>query len=113
MLLAGTLSTNAIAQTAPAEVPHDVQCFLATALLASSPEKDKKTMGLFASMYFAGQIYGRDPQIDLLAAARAGVPLLTPDNLKALYTSCGQELSSRGKEISAVGEILTKDAAKP
>jgi hypothetical protein len=91
---------------------HNVRCFLATAQLSGSTDKNIATIGWGASLFFAGKIYGSNPNIDLLDAARQELPAMTTEVTKALLVECGAEMQGRGNQISAAGQGLINDAVK-
>jgi hypothetical protein len=77
-----------------------------------SEDPKNKTVSLLASNFFAGQIFGAAPDIDLSAALRREAPLLDEAATSALLVQCGREMVERGKQISAAGRALDA-AARP
>jgi hypothetical protein len=107
------IATPALAQSVTPET-HNVQCLIAVAELVSSSDSTTKSVGLFASMFFAGQVFGGNPTVDLTAAVKAEASKLTPDDVKALQVRCGAEMKARGEQISAASAaLMAKDAAHP
>ncbi len=107
------IATPSLAQSDSPATTHNVQCLIAVAELASSSDSTIKSVGLIASMFFAGQVFGGDPAIDLTAAVKAEASKLTPDEVKALQVRCGAEMKARGQQISAASAaLLANDAAR-
>jgi len=65
-----------------------------------------------SALFFAGKIFGRDPDIDLAAAMRAETPKLDRDAIKAVLVDCGAELKGRGEQIRAAGAELKNDSQR-
>jgi hypothetical protein len=105
-------STAPAAAADDAALRHSVQCFIATSTLLLSEDPKNKTVSLLASNFFAGQIFGAAPDIDLSAALRREAPLLDEAATSALLVQCGREMVERGKQISAAGRALDA-AARP
>jgi hypothetical protein len=106
------LSPCAPAQAADdATVRHYVQCFLVMSALAASDDPKGKSAGLMATNFFAGQIFGAAPDIDLTAAFRREVPVLNDAKTQDLLSECGAEMDRRGSQIVAAGDALEADAA--
>jgi hypothetical protein len=85
---------------------HSLQCFLAVSELAASDDPAVKMMGTMGALFFAGQVFGADPGIDLQAAVRDEARILTPQAMAALRTQCGAEMQKRGVEIQEAGQAL-------
>lgn len=104
------IASPSLAQIRAPKTVHHVRCFIALASLTQSSDETVRGIGMMGSMFFAGQIFGSEPNIDLKSVTRAQVPSMTPATMKALQVECGQEMQNRGKEISAVGEALKQEA---
>ncbi len=89
---------------------HNVQCFIATSTLAASSDKSQSSAGLMAAVFFAGKIFGSDPNVDLAAAVRAQASKLTQKQVNSLLAECGSEMRSRGVEITAADQALQAPA---
>ena len=109
---ASLLAMPAAAQPLSPETAHEVQCFIAASSLVGNPDKNTSTIGLMGSFYFAGEVFGSDPHIDLAAAVKAEAQGLTDERVKALLTQCGAEMTDRGKEITAAGQQLQGPSAQ-
>jgi hypothetical protein len=100
------------AQSTVSGTTHNVQCLIAVAELASSSDATTKSAGLLASVFFAGQVFGGNPAIDLTAAVKAEASKLTPEDIQGLQVRCGAEMKARGQQISAASAaLLVKDAS--
>lgn len=95
----------------PAVTQHDVLCFLAVGALANDADPKLKSVAMMGGAFFSGKIFGDDPDIDLTAAARAAAPKLTPDAVKPLLASCGQEMAQRGQQVTEAAQALQSEAA--
>ncbi|HET8612590.1 MAG TPA: hypothetical protein VFL92_07475 [Sphingomonas sp.] len=108
---ASAAAPTTAANVSPA-VAHNVQCLLAMGAVSQSPSVDEngKDQALRASMFFAGEVFGGDPDIDLTAAARAEAPKLDDSTIASLQAQCVEELKKRGAQISAAGDALEQDS---
>ena len=106
------MSMPAAAAPLSPETAHEVQCFIATSSLIDNPDKTISSGGLMGTLFFAGEVFGSDPHIDLAAAVKAEAQGLTDDRVKALLTQCGGEMTDRGKQISAAGAQLQGPSAQ-
>ncbi len=85
---------------------HDIQCFVATSSLIGNSNKSVSMVGMMDSFFFAGQLFGAEPKIDLTAALKEYGSHLGPDQIKSLLVECGAEMKARGHEMTAAGEEL-------
>ena len=53
--------------------------------------------GEAASLFFMGKLYGRNPDYDMVAAAKPYLTTLDEARIRTLLTECGTELSQRGE----------------
>jgi hypothetical protein len=113
LLLALAPTTPALAQPQSAAIEHDVQCLLASAALLNADDPNAKNVGLMGAMFFGGQLFGADPDIDLTAALKSEAPKMTPDHLKVVLAACGAEMTRRGNQITAAGAALNAGASPP
>jgi len=94
------------------DVSHALQCFLLGGSLINNSDEKIKSVGMITSMFYAGQVFAIEPNIDLTAAMRREAPKITEARLPALRTECSTELQRRGAQMSAAGQALQADAAK-
>jgi hypothetical protein len=102
----------AVARADDVAVTHSVQCLLVVSSLATSQDAQAKLVGMMATNFFAGMIFGAAPDIDLTTAMRHEAPLLDDTKAKALLAQCGGEMKGRGDQITAAGQALQADAAR-
>jgi hypothetical protein len=106
LLIALAPTQPALAQPLSPAAEHDVQCFLASLALVNADDQNLKNAGSMGTMFFAGELFGADPNVDLAAAVKTEAPKMTPDLLKQLLPQCGAEMTQRGNQITAAGEAL-------
>lgn len=104
MLAAGAV-VPASASSRPA-VAHAVDCFLAIQSLADSRDPKVRAMGKTGAMFFAGQIFGADPRIDLGKVATAEALTLSEARIAELRLECGRELQARGQQMESAGAAM-------
>lgn len=114
MALASTLPSilaagPANARDAAITRQHHVQCLIATVTLIGSEDPDLSRNASMASLFFAGQLFGSNPTINLAQAVKAELPKLDADKLATLAGECGAELAARGQQLSAVEQALAED----
>ena len=88
---------------------HHVQCLIATVTLTGSEDPDLSRNAYMASLFFAGQLFGSNPTIDLPQAVKAELPKLDAEKLATLAGECGAELAARGQQLSAVEQALAEE----
>ncbi|MBV8681321.1 MAG: hypothetical protein JO111_00500 [Caulobacteraceae bacterium] len=97
----------------PAE-EHSAQCFIVMISLTNSTDSSLQESGYVGSTFFAGQLFGADPNIDLASTIQTEVPRLTPEITKNLVAQCGAELVDKAKQITAARQILeSNEGRKP
>ena len=112
-VLLAVLTVPAFAQDRAADRSHALQCLIATSSLAGSGDKNAEAVGVIASMYFAGKVFGQDPTIDLTAAIKEEAAKLDGDSLRRLLVQCGAEMSERSKQMKAAGQALVEESKQP
>jgi hypothetical protein len=88
---------------------HHVQCLIATVTLIGSEDPDLSRNAAMASMFFAGQLFGSHPTIDLTQAVKTELPKLDAEKLATLAEECGAEMAMRGQQLSAVEQVLAEE----
>ncbi len=107
--MAGMLPMGtATARDATLTRQHHVQCLIATVTLTGSEDQDLSRNAYMASLFFAGQLFGNNPTIDLAQAVKAEIPKLDAEKLATLAGECGAELAARGQQLSAVEQVLAE-----
>ena len=89
---------------------EDLKCFGAISQLAISDDAETKSVGMMGSVFFAGKIFGANPDIDLNAALLSVAQSLEPEDMSQLFERCGAELTRRGKQVEAAGDYVMKNA---
>ncbi len=106
LFAAALVPVHAAAQTYDPAIRHSARCLIVVASLASSEDATLKMSGLMGSLFFAGQIFGAEPNIDLTSLMKREAVDIDERRTKELLVQCGGELQQRGGEISAAGEAL-------
>lgn len=96
----------AYAQSPGPDLRHPARCLIALATLASSDDASVKMSGLMGSLFFAGQIFGADPAVNLTTLLKREAAMMHDTQMRQSLVQCGEELKQRGGEISAAGEAL-------
>ena len=94
------------AEPAPAGPAHDVRCFLALSTLADSKVASEHQTGILGAMYFAGKLFGANPNIDLTAALKAEAATVTEADMAQAFPACGDEMATRGGQMQAASAAL-------
>lgn len=105
-LLISSIPTVVPAQTAPQPNSHNLRCLIVAALIANSPDPAQKQIGMLAGVFYAGEVFGADPQVNLAEALKKEASTLKPGELETIRASCGAEMQARGKQISEAGDAL-------
>jgi hypothetical protein len=106
-LIASVSASGVAAQPAPDRRAHSVQCLLAMAAANGAAQTPQAGAAARLGMvFFAAQLFGMDPGIDLAAAARTQLPALNKQRLQALIPLCGTEMNRREQQIAAMGAQL-------
>jgi hypothetical protein len=110
LLLAAILiltAAPASAQSVGARRSHAMQCLLsmsaASGAATSATARDAAKIGM---LFFAAELFGMDPAIDLTATARAELPSLTRARAQTLVRQCGAEMQAKERQIAAIGTGL-------
>jgi hypothetical protein len=90
---------------------HNVECFLVVGALSENKDPKARTFGAMASNFFAGQIFGADPKIDLTAAMRREAKQMNEARFKTLLKQCTDEMKARHDQVTAAGKALSAEAA--
>lgn len=108
MMIAALLAAGAAQAPAPATELSDARCVAAFLVMVDEGKSDDdKQAATVGAVYFAGKLYGRNPNIDLTAALR-GAEDEVGNNLKAELTRCGAELTTMGTAMTTAGNALQK-----
>jgi len=100
----------AAAELAEERQVHSMQCLLAmSAANGGAPDATARDAAKIGMLFFAGQLSGLDPDLDLPAAARAQLPVLTREKLQALIPQCGAEMRQRQAQLAALGPALKRN----
>ncbi len=85
----------------------DLRCLLLVSELIGTGTAAQKEAGTKAALYFAGKILGREPGLDLTAAAKTEIVAMEKIDRPAGYQRCGAELQLIGVKLQAAGAGLT------
>ena len=108
-LAAALLSLSPVVAKAQAHDPairHAARCLIVVASLAGGEDATLKMSGLMGSLFFAGQIFGMQPDIDLTSLMQWEAADIDAAQTRQLLVQCGEELKQRGSQLSAAGEAL-------
>ncbi|WP_375289332.1 hypothetical protein [Qipengyuania sp.] len=106
-LVGSTMSASALSAQDTA-LQEDLKCFGAVSQLVMSDDAETKSMGMMGSVFFAGKIFGANPDIDLSAALLSVAQSLDPEEMPQLFERCGAELTRRGKQMEDAGDYIMK-----
>ena len=103
------------AQTVPADhdavVRHDMQCYLIATDFAEGTDPTKKNSDSTTWLYFLGKLFGKNPDIDMLAVTQSKSTLITKGNYSQLKKECAKEIFSVGQKLSAAGFAIEAESA--
>ena len=88
----------------------DLRCLLLVRELIGSGNAEQKESGTKAALYFAGKLLGREPGLDLSAAAMTEIVAMKTMDRQAGYRRCGAELQLAGVKLQAAGAALASAA---
>lgn len=88
----------------------DLRCLLLVSELVGSGNAEQKESGTKAALYFAGKLLGREPGLDLSAAAKTEFAAMETMDRNAGFRRCGAELQLAGVKLQAAGAALASTA---
>jgi hypothetical protein len=100
------LPLQAMAQDA--DTIADVRCVAVGIRSAALPDSHQKSAGLLMALYFIGRLDGRDPTLDLEARLTEQLAKMTAADFTTEAARCGSTLSTKGAQITRVGQDLLK-----
>lgn len=89
----------------------DLECLVAVTQLTASNDEAAKSAGLLGSMFFAGKIFGAQPDIDLDQSLLQAAKRIKPEQISSLLKRCGSEMQERGDQIQAAGRFLSSQGS--
>lgn len=89
----------------------DIRCVVVGIRSAALPDSHQKSAGLLMALYFIGKLDGRDPNIDLEARLSEQLAKMTAADFTTEAARCGNSLSTKGAQITHVGQDLSKQLA--
>jgi hypothetical protein len=98
-----TILFAAAAAAAPAVDSADVRCFLVTAEMADTKDKEVETAASIMMFYYLGRIDGKDPAANIEALVEQEAARLTDAEKKQLLATCSAQVERRGKQLSGGG----------
>ncbi len=90
----------------------DLQCLISIMSTSANIEKLSPGSSQAALMYYFGRLDADDSELDLEAAIRWQLPLMTPKDIAAADMRCGKLLQARGKVMQTVGQHLQADPGR-
>jgi hypothetical protein len=100
------LPLQAMAQDA--DTVADLRCVAVGIRSAALPDSHQKSAGLLMALHFIGRVDGRDPTIDLEARLSEQLSKMTAADFTTEAARCGNTLSSKGAQITRLGQDLIK-----
>jgi hypothetical protein len=91
-----------------ADTVADVRCVAVGIRYAELPDSREKSTGLLMALYFIGRLDGRDPKLDLQALLAQQLSKMTAADFAAEATRCGNSLTTKGAQITRLGQDLLK-----
>lgn len=108
ILAAATITAGGLVQ-ANSAYDNDVRCVVTLMHLANLAEEKDASGVSTAALYFLGKVDGRNPDIDLVAAA--DIIQSSPDyDLTGEATRCASELEARQSGIEALEDRIVANA---
>lgn len=104
--LLSLLPLQAMAQDA--DTVADIRCVAVGIRSAALPDSHQKSAGLLMALYFIGRLDGRDPALDLEARLREQLAKMTAADFTTEAARCGNTLSTKGAQITRLGQDLLK-----
>jgi hypothetical protein len=87
---------------------RDVRCLLAAVAMMNSPNNTIRAAAATSALYYLGRVDGREPHLDLEKLLAQQSQQISPTDLVAESKRCGQELSTRARILSTIGQRLPK-----
>ena len=107
-------SSASSAQATPDEdrTTYYARCMVTASFLATSDDTTLKGAGGLTLFFYAGHIFGANPDIDLKTVhLREAIALAnSPEELRALAVQCGTEMGKRSEQLQEAGKAM-KDFA--
>lgn len=91
-----------------ADTVADLRCVAVGIRSAELPDSRQKSTGLLMALYYIGRLDGRDPKIDLEPLLAAQLARMTATDFTAEAARCGASLTTKGAQISRIGQDLLK-----
>ncbi len=91
-----------------ADTVADIRCVAVGIRSAALPDSHQKSAGLLMALYFIGKLDGRDPTIDLKARLSEQLAKMTATDFTTEAARCGNTLSTKGAQITRVGQDLSR-----
>ena len=108
-LLAIAIAVSTVGQPAsaqPAPDRKDLECLVISFAAGSDKDEAKKGAAAISAFYFLGKIDSRTPGVDLEKPIVALVESTAPKDYETMAKRCADELQSRGKSLSDLGDRL-------
>jgi hypothetical protein len=84
----------------------DVRCVAVGMREAELPNSTQKSTGTLLVLYYVGRLDGRNPTLDLEKLLAEQIAKMTDADYAAESRRCSQTLSTKGAQISHLGEDL-------
>ena len=95
-----------------ADAVADIRCVAVGIRWAALPDSHQKSAGLLMALHFIGRLDGRDPNIDLEARLAEQLAKMTAADFTTEAARCGNTLSTKGAQITHLGQDLSKQLGK-
>jgi hypothetical protein len=104
--LLGLVPLQASAQDS--SVRDDVHCLIVGAKFVSLGDDAHKSAGMMLTIYYFGRLDAHVPKLDVESLLIKEVGTMTPEGYEADVKRCGNNLASKGQEISRIGQDLVQ-----
>ena len=89
----------------------DIRCVAVGIRSAALPDSRQKSAGLLMALYFIGRLDGRDPNSISRRRLSEQLAKMTAADFTTEAARCGNSLSTKGAQITHVGQDLSKQLA--
>ena len=114
LILAVSVISPLRAEQADPQISYYARCTIAFSSLTGGDDPALKPAGVMGTMFYAAQIFGADPDIDLtnLLVSEAKIVATNGKLLGELGKQCGADMQRRGKQISEAGAAIKQLATE-
>jgi hypothetical protein len=98
------LTASGSGLAAPTDDEADMRCFIVSAEMADSKDKEEETAGSIMLFYYLGKLDGRNPSADLKALLTKEAERMTEAEKQQILASCSSKVEQRGKDLASIGD---------